>query len=45
MEQLPAFLAWALGAALAKELGLLVGFVLLLNLKRLRRSSLRRLER
>jgi hypothetical protein len=44
MAQLPAFLIWALGDALALELVLLVGFVILLNLKRLIRASLRRLE-
>jgi hypothetical protein len=45
MEQLPAFLAATLGAALASELTLLCGLVLLLNLRRLMRDSLKRLEK
>jgi hypothetical protein len=43
MDQLPAFLASTLGAALTYELGLLVGFVILLNLRRIIRAALYRL--
>jgi hypothetical protein len=44
MEQLPAFLAATLGGALATELTLLCGMVLLLNLRRLVRGSVKRAE-
>ena len=42
MEQLPAYLAATLGLALAEELTLLCGLVLLLNLRRLLRASIKR---
>lgn len=35
MDQLPAFLAYTLGPALAYELTLLVGFIVLLNIRRM----------
>lgn len=35
MAQLPAFLAYTLGSAVATEMTLLVGFVILLNIRRL----------
>lgn len=42
MGYLPAFLAWTLGTTLTYELDLLVGFVMLLNLKRLISIRVRR---
>jgi hypothetical protein len=42
MAQLPAFLAYTLGSAITAELTLLVGLVLLLNLRRLVAAARRR---
>lgn len=44
MEHLPAFIAATLGDALTYELTLLIGLVVLLNLRRLIRASVRRIE-
>lgn len=44
MVQLPAFLSYTLGSALSWELTLLVGFVVLLNLRRLIGEALKRLS-
>lgn len=43
MAQLPAFLAFALGGAFATELTLLVGLVVLVNVRRLVRAAVRRI--
>lgn len=45
IDQLPAFLAYVLGSALAYECTLLVGFIVVLNLKTVLKAALRRLER